>query len=108
MFTTFRGGQSGSWRVTSIARVKGEALARVPALSVIAGDSIALPLLPSATSWRLAGVAGHVRYVERAEKDQLAAVQAPLGRPEATEAALIPIRKNSAWWELTQEERRKI
>ena len=108
MFTTFRGGQSGSWHVTSIARVKGEALARVPALSVIAGDSIALPLLPSATSWRLAGVASHVRYVERSEKEQLAAVQAPLGRPEATLAALIPIRKNSAWWELTQEERRQI
>jgi chlorite dismutase len=108
MFTTFRGGQSGGWRVTSIARVKGETLARVPALSVISGDSIALPLLPSATSWRLAGVTSHVRYVERAEKEQLAAVQAGLGRPEATQAALIPIRKNNAWWELTQEERRKI
>ena len=108
MFTTFRGGQSGSWRVISIARVKGETLARVPALSIISGDSIALPLLPSVTSWRLAGVASHVRYVERAEKEQLAAVQAGLGRPEATHAALIPIRKNSAWWELTQEERRKI
>ena len=46
--------------------------------------SIALPILPSQTSWRLAGVASHVRYVERAEKEQLAAVQAGLGRPEAT------------------------
>jgi chlorite dismutase len=108
MFTTFRGGQSGSWRVISMARVKGEALARVPAVSVISGDSIALPLLPSVTSWRLAGVTSHVRYVERAEKEQLAAVQAGLGRAEATHAALIPIRKNAAWWELTQEERRKI
>ena len=108
MFTTFRGGQSGGWRVTSIARVKGETLARVPALSIISGDSIALPLLPSTTSWRLAGVASHVRYVERPEKEQLAAVQAGLGRPEAIHAALIPIRKNAAWWELTQEERRKI
>ena len=32
----------------------------------------------------------------------------PLGRPEATCAALIPIKKSAAWWELTQEERRQI
>jgi chlorite dismutase len=108
MFTTFRGGQSGGWRVTSMARVKGESLPRVAALSVIQGEAIALPLLPSATSWRLAGVASHVRYVERSEKEALAAVQAGLGRPEATHAALIPIGKSAAWWELTQEERRKI
>ena len=35
-------------------------------------------------------------------------MQAGLGRAEATCAALIPIRKSSAWWELTQEERRSI
>ncbi|MCA6122473.1 chlorite dismutase family protein [Bradyrhizobium sp. WSM 1704] len=108
MFTTFRGGQSGGWKVISIARVKGETLPRVAALSVIASEAIALPLLPSQTAWRLAGVASNLRYTERAEKDKLTAVQAGLGRPEATHAALIPIRKSAAWWELTQEERRKI
>jgi chlorite dismutase len=108
MFTTFRGAQSGAWRVTLLSPVKGEALASVPALSITHSPSIALPILPSAASWRLAGVASHVRYVERGEKEQLAAVQAPLGRKEATCAALIPIRKSAAWWELTQEERRKI
>ena len=35
-------------------------------------------------------------------------MQAELGRPEATCAALIPIKKSAAWWELTQEERRQI
>jgi chlorite dismutase len=55
-----------------------------------------------------AGVAGHVRYVERDEKTTLSTVQAALGRAQATQAALIPIRKSSAWWELTQEERRQI
>jgi len=35
-------------------------------------------------------------------------VQAPLGRREATFAALIPIKKSAAWWELTQEQRRAI
>lgn len=108
MFTTFRGGQSGSWRVTSIARVKGETLPLVAALSAIQSEAIALPLLPSPTAWRLAGVASYARYVERAEKQQLTAVQAGLGRAEASCAALIPIKKNAAWWELTQEERRQI
>ena len=49
-----------------------------------------------------------MRYVERAEKTQLDAVSPPLGRPEATRAALIPIRKSPEWWALTQEERRAI
>jgi chlorite dismutase len=91
-----------------LSPVKGEPLTRVPALSVVNSQAIALPLLPSQTSWRLAGVASHVRYVERAEKAQLAAAQSGLGRPEASCAALIPIRKSQAWWELTQEERRLI
>jgi chlorite dismutase len=108
MFTTFRGGQTGAWRVTLNSPVKGEGLFAVPSLAITQGPSIALPLLPSATAWRLAGVAGHVRYVEKAEKEQLAAKQAPLGRKEATCAALIPIKKSAAWWELTQDERREI
>ena len=108
MFTTFRGGQSGGWRVISIAGVKGETLPHVSAVSVIASQAIALPLLPSQTSWRLAGVISHLRYVERPEKEQLAALQAGLGRPEASCAALIPIRKSQAWWELAQDERRRI
>jgi chlorite dismutase len=108
MFTVFRGGQSGAWRVTRFAPVKGAGLVRTPALSSVYSASIALPILPALTSWRLAGVASHVRYTERAEKEQLVAVQAPLGRPEATCAALIPIKKSAAWWELTQEERRQI
>jgi chlorite dismutase len=108
MFTTFRGGQSGAWRVVSQAAVKGAGLLRTPSLSVVYSPSIALPILPSQTAWRLAGVVSHLRYVERAEKEQLAAVQAGLGRREATCAALIPIKKSQAWWDLTQEERRRI
>ncbi|CAN7674471.1 chlorite dismutase family protein [Bradyrhizobium sp. LjRoot220] len=108
MFTTFRGGQSGAWQVVSQAAVKGVGLLRTSALSIVHSSSIALPILPSQTSWRLAGVASHLRYTERAEKTQLVAVQAGLGRPEATRAALIPIKKKAAWWDLTQEERRKI
>ncbi|MBR1126028.1 chlorite dismutase family protein [Bradyrhizobium lablabi] len=108
MFTTFRGGQSGAWRVTLNSPVKGEGFASVPALAITQSASIALPILPSATAWRLVGVAGHVRYVEKTEKEQLAEKQAALGRKEATCAALIPIRKSAAWWELAQDERREI
>jgi chlorite dismutase len=108
MFTVFRGGQSGAWRVTRFAPVKGAALSPTPALSVVHSLTITLPILPSSTSWRLAGVASHLRYTERAEKKQLDAVRAEIGRPEATHAALIPIKKSAAWWELTQEERRQI
>jgi len=42
------------------------------------------------------------------EKNQLVAKQPGLGRPEATCAALIPIRKNASWWSLSQDERRMI
>jgi hypothetical protein len=108
MFTTFRGGQSGAWLITAVTPVKGEPLAPVRSLSVVHAEAIALPLLPSPTSWRLAGVESHLRYVERAEKLLLAEAPAVLGRPEASCAALIPIRKSSAWWELTQAERRGI
>jgi len=108
MFTTFRGGQSGAWRVTLNSAVKGEALAAVPALAITQNASIALPILPSSTSWRLVGVTSHLHYVEKAEKEQLAEKQAPLGRKEATFAALIPIKKSAAWWELNQDERREI
>jgi chlorite dismutase len=108
MFTTFRGGQSGAWRITLNSTVRGEGLPATPALAITQSASIALPILPSATSWRLAGVASHVRYVEKAEKEQLAEKQAPLGRKEATFAAMIPIRKSAAWWALNQDERREI
>ena len=108
MFTIFRGGHSGAWRVTRCGPVRGASLAPTPSLSVVHSLSIALPILPSPTSWRLAGVASHLRYTERPEKEQLVAVQAEIGRPEATYAALIPIKKSAAWWELTQEERRQI
>ncbi len=36
------------------------------------------------------------------------AKQQGLGRPGVTCAALIPIRKNVAWWSLTQDERQSI
>lgn len=105
MFTTFTVGAAGSWQILRITPVTGDGLA--PASHLAVAPVAALPTA-SAAGWPLVGVASHVRYVERAEKTALVAVQAGLGRPEATLAALIPIRKSAAWWELTQEERRRI
>jgi len=36
------------------------------------------------------------------------AVQEPLGRPTATRAALILIKKSADWWALAQDKRRAI
>ena len=54
------------------------------------------------------GVTSNERYVERTEKELLVSKQEGLGRPEARYAALIPIRKNAAWWAMTQDERRSV
>lgn len=56
----------------------------------------------------LRGVTSNARYTKRVELDALASKQEGLGRPAATRAALIPIRKSEAWWALAQDERREI
>jgi hypothetical protein len=100
---TFIGGGAGGWRIDRSVAIAGEPLPAADRLETREG------IVPTSGGvWRLAGVAGHVRYVERPEKAQLDAVSPPLGRPEATMAALIPIRKSPAWWALTQDERRAI
>ena len=101
---TFAAGGDGEWRIDRIAPVVGATLPQADRLT-------AHPRTASDVSgavWTLRGTAGHQRYVERAENERLVAVQAPLRRPEATCAALIPIRKSDAWWDLAQDERRTI
>ncbi len=102
---TFVGGNTGAWSVIKFKTVTGESLPEPKRLEVINGP---LPALPEGAQWLLRGVTSNVRYVERDEKVQLDQKQVPLGRPEATHGALIPIRKNAKWWALTQNERRAI
>lgn len=104
MFTSFDGAASGAWAVTSIRTVCGDAVAPIKAITI----SHSSRLETKSGSWRLTGVASHVRYVERAEKRELVARQAGLGRVASTRAALIPIAKSQAWWDLTQDARREI
>jgi hypothetical protein len=105
---TFVGGSQGVWRVEKVLAVRGESLPAVERLEVQAGTAAPSVAPAPASGWALRGVAGHARYVERAEKVQLDAVSPPLGRAEATRAALIPIRKSPEWWLLPQDERRSI
>jgi chlorite dismutase len=80
-------------------------LPTVPKLEIFSG----VPAPPSLDAgWILRGVTSNERYVTRQEKDLLVARQASLGRPTASQSALIPIRKNAKWWSLTQDERRSI
>lgn len=100
---TFVASSSGGFVIERLTAVVGEALPPATHLAVHSRH------LSAATgSWTLRGVTGHTRYVERAEKSALDPVSPALGRPEATCAALIPIRKSDAWWALPQDERREI
>ena len=107
MVTTvvFTGGEVGPWVVTRADAPRGDPLPparRVSAASVVP-DS---PELVGA--WALRGFVSNGRYSTRAETETLRAVQPPLDRPAATRAALLPIRKSTAWWDLAQDERRAI
>jgi hypothetical protein len=102
---SFAGGDTGPWRIASVRAVAGESLAQAARLDVVP-DLVAGSAPPS--GWVLRGITSNERYVQRSEKEQLLAQQQGLGRPEATCAALVPIRKSPAWWALTQDERRAI
>lgn len=100
----FAGGAEGEWKVESVRTLRGDGLAPVPRLAWAAPGAP----FPAGARWLLRGLPSNERYVARAERDELRAVQEGLGRPAAVRAALIPIRKLPAWWELAQDERRAI
>jgi hypothetical protein len=102
---SFVGGEIGPWRVEYMTSVIGDVLGDVKKLDVIPG---AVAEMPEGAKWLLRGVTSNDRYVVRLEKDQLVAKQPVLDRPQATCAALIPIRKSASWWALAQDERRRI
>jgi chlorite dismutase len=72
----------------------------------VASGAAAVPTQNAA--WVLRGVTSNTRYVTATERAALVAKQVDVGRSEATRAALIPIRKTAAWWDLPQDERRRI
>lgn len=101
----FAAGETGEWSITRLSAVLGDPLPDAPRLSVRAAPETS----PDAkTAWCLEGTTSNLRYTARAEEAALKARQEGLGRPAATLAALIPIRKTPAWWDLPQDERRAI
>jgi Chlorite dismutase len=102
---SFVGGELGSWRVVKFDVVNGSALSDVARLNIV---PVLIDQLPADAMWSLRGITSNERYITHDEKKQLTAVQPSLGRTQATQAALIPIRKSAAWWALAQDERRGI
>jgi hypothetical protein len=100
---SFAGGDKGEWTIRRQLTLLGDPLANVDHVSITSG---AYQL--GSAHWVLSGVTSNERYVVRLEKDNLVAKQQGLGRSESIYAALIPIRKNSQWWAMTQDERRLI
>ena len=100
----FVGGSKGDWEVTRIATVRGPALENAARIKIVQGD--ASPVTGAA--WVLRGVTSNARYATRTELDTLRSIQPSLARAEAVCAALIPIRKSAAWWDMAQDERRAI
>ncbi len=92
----------GEWRVTAQTVLCGEAIAHMPYIAT----SYDAPLHPP--GWRFSGVSSHLRYTTNDERGRLNQNPGILGRAAATCAALIPIRKNEAWWSMAQDERRAI
>jgi hypothetical protein len=104
LLAAFVGGATGTWSIQSMATALGEGLPSALRLDVVESPAARAP----GAAWELRGVTSNERYLTRAELDALRAVQEPLGRPASTRAALIPITKSEAWWELAQDERRRI
>ena len=102
----FAGGSAGPWEVTAAETVSGPPLPPVSRIEVHERD--VLPAADPAATWTLVGRGSESRYTRRVEQDALTATQAPLGRPAAGRAVLIPIRKSAAWWALAQDERRAV
>lgn len=101
----FTGGSTGPWRVVEQRTIAGAPIPDVQRLSMLSSDSV---LGVTDRVWILRGISSHLRYTSRNELKTLQSMQAPLGRPESRCAALIPIRKNAAWWALAQDERLDI
>jgi hypothetical protein len=103
---SFVGAETGTYRVLRMNAVIGPPLAPVAAVT---SHPLHLPVTAApGAAWVLRGTNSAVRYVERGEAEALRSIQPALGRPDCSHAALIPIRKSDAWWNLPQDERRAI
>jgi chlorite dismutase len=105
LFVSFAAGPSGGWRIDRIDAVVGQGLPAAEQLAVLEAPQMQAP---AQAAWTLRGVTSNTRYTNQPEVDALVVRQEGLQRPQATRAALIPIRKTEAWWALAQDARRAI
>ncbi|TWO66005.1 chlorite dismutase family protein [Caenimonas sedimenti] len=103
LLVTFAANDTGPWRIDRVDTVTGEGMAAARRLAVFESQA---PSASEGEAWRLSGTTSNLRYTHRPEVQALTAIQEGLGRRQATRAALIPIRKSEAWWNLSQDERR--
>src|SRR4051812_25544534 len=101
---SFIGGTEGPWRIQSLDAILGPSIPKAERLQILSGEQTS----PGKTGWVFRGVVSNLRYTHREEKDALALNPSVLDRPEAACAAMILLKKNNAWWELSQDERRAI
>lgn len=104
-YYSFVGGDEGLWEVSSCEAIVGNPLEKVKRLNMV---NLPAASLTDRGVWVLQGFTSNLRYAERHEVEKLRAVQEGLNRPSATCAAMIPIKKNAAWWAMSQDERREI
>src|SRR5215469_16632236 len=102
----FVGGSTGTWSIDRLETVAGSPLAPATRLEVVEGADSAGDAVDAV--WVLRGVTSNDRYATSGEHGELAARQESLGRAGSTRAALIPVSKSEAWWDLAQDERRRI
>ena len=100
----FVGGNAGTFAVSSMKTVRGAPLPQATHLEV----SQEMGEISSDAAFVLRGAVSNERYTSRSEKTELLQRQVGLGRGDARSGALLPIKKNEAWWALTQDERRAI
>jgi len=98
----FSAGESGTWEIRTVSAIRGEGLQIAPRLDVSSSMSSEPHI------WTLCGTTSNERYVTRDEKNSLVEKQEGLGRDGSSCAVLIPIKKSSDWWMLTQDERRGV
>ncbi|GEP12625.1 chlorite dismutase family protein [Methylobacterium gnaphalii] len=102
---TFAGGTEGGWRVRSQQVWRGANIVEAQSVGIV--DERA-ENVPTKAAWQLRGVVSNLRYTTNRDRQTLSGRQPGLGRTEAVFAAIIPIRKSAAWWDLAQDERRQV
>lgn len=99
----FVGASEGQFSISSNVALRGDPLPEASHLYVSQQPPNTLD-----ASFSLKGTVSNERYTHREEKDELIRRQVGLGRSEARSGAFIALKKNDAWWALTQDERYAI